>query len=136
MIWKQREFRPNRTYVHHRSCIKVYKNTLLEGCAINFGQKEYLGKAVGHVLDMRRIFDKAWLTVLVNHPKQILDTILLERIAKHLVLDERWYQPPVVSLQLTELAFEHGHFAQPSYIYIHTTLYTYIIYILYILYSI
>lgn len=134
MIWKQREFRPNRTYVHHRSCIKVYKNTLLEGCAINFGQKEYLGKAVGHVLDMRRIFDKAWLTVLVNHPKQILDTILLERIAKHLVLDERWYQPPVVSLQLTELAFEHGHFAQPSYIY--TLLYIHILYILYILYSI
>jgi len=48
--------------------------------------------------------------VLVNHPKQILDTILLERIAKHLVLDERWYQPPVVSLQLTELA----NMAMPS----------------------
>ena len=110
MIWKQREFRPNRTYVHHRSCIKVYKNTLLEGCAINFGQKEYLEKAAGHVLDMRIIFHKAWLTVLVNHPKQILDTILLERIAKHLVLDERWYQPPVVSLQLTELA----NMAMPS----------------------
>ena len=236
MIWKQREFRPNRTDVHHRSCIKVYKNTLLEGCAINFGQKEYLEKAAGHVLDMRIIFHKAWLTVLVNHPKQILDTILLERIAKHLVLDERWYQPPVVSLQLTELAnmampsnssqllvclftickillyiysiqvtcshspndvgfeagsnnqwkvgynfpismkicksldyninyrvfmhlsarpgewsksnqkphnqkclskvkpFEHGHFAQPSYIYIHYSIYIY--YILYILYSI